>query len=97
MKAVLASASSPGSSCFGSLDFLDSQVAFDVAFSARPVPLLSPPLPLVFLSTLLHSLVPLMHSLMSANFISLSPLFDSIMLVLLLVMTPCPFMLPSPH
>jgi hypothetical protein len=36
MKAVLASASSAGSSCFGALDFLDSQVAFDVTFSACP-------------------------------------------------------------
>jgi hypothetical protein len=30
----------PGSSYFGALEFLDSQIAFDITFSARPVPLL---------------------------------------------------------
>jgi hypothetical protein len=52
MKAVLASASSPGSSYFGTLDFLDSQIAFDVISSARPIPLLVAASPLEFLSTL---------------------------------------------
>jgi hypothetical protein len=40
MKAVLASPSSPGSSYFGALEFLDFQIAFDVHFSPFPVPLL---------------------------------------------------------
>jgi hypothetical protein len=95
MKAVLASASSPGSSYFGALDFLDSQIAFDVISSARPVPrLVAASSTGVSVDSILLTVV-LDKFIDRANFISLFHIFDSMMLPLLLVTTPRLFTSPS--